>query len=251
VDAPVTAPAHAAETEMPWKPARADRAFTVATWVMAAVVLAMTLLLTTLATERLMGKKSARPSGLHTGRIAASGGTGTAENSGSGVVPDATGAATSGITVSHSGVQDRAAESSEEGSLTVYEDGKEVFYLPPTTARSRTQERIPNREPKPAPAAVEDRGTASANPAGGSLLHRVEPEYPEQAREQNIEGTVVLDLWVSADGAVQQVRAISGNPVLVPAAIAAAKQWQFSPHTIDGKPAEMRSRVTLDFSLAH
>jgi TonB family protein len=85
--------------------------------------------------------------------------------------------------------------------------------------------------------------------AEGSLLHRVEPEYPEEARQQEIQGLVVLDVHTRLDGTVGEVRLISGQRLLADAAIAAVKQWQFKPRMVQGQPVEMHTTITLNFSL--
>ena len=81
------------------------------------------------------------------------------------------------------------------------------------------------------------------------LFHRVEPDYPEEARRQGIQGPVVLDLRIGRDGTVQDVGLVNGPAVLAQAATAAVKQWQFKPQYIDGREVETQTRITLRFSL--
>ena len=126
------------------------------------------------------------------------------------------------------------------GSLLVYENGKEVFRLPPSGEVGGEVQRA---------SAVEPAGTVelAPNAAEGSVLHRVEPEYPEQAQQQRIQGAVVLDVRIARDGAIQDVKLVSGQAVLANAAIAAVKQWRFKPRVVNGKPVQMQTRVTLNF----
>jgi TonB family protein len=56
---------------------------------------------------------------------------------------------------------------------------------------------------------------------------RVPPVYPPVAREARLSGTVKMVVVVTAAGVVKTVRTIGGNPVLVPAAEDAVKQWKF------------------------
>jgi protein TonB len=116
-----------------------------------------------------------------------------------------------------------------EGSLLVYENGKEVFRMPAAA--------------QPA-SSVEPAGVVEVTPEG-SPVHRVEPEYPEAARQQGIQGAVVLDVRIGRDGAVQDVKVVTGQRVLADAAIAAVKQWRFKPETV-----ERQTRVTLNFKMA-
>jgi protein TonB len=83
------------------------------------------------------------------------------------------------------------------------------------------------------------------------LLHRVEPDYPEEARQQRIEGLVVLDVRTREDGTIEEVKLVSGQPTLADAAMAAVKQWRFRPRMVKGQPVEMQTQVTLNFRLPH
>jgi TonB family protein len=124
----------------------------------------------------------------------------------------------------------RSSEASPpEGSLLVYENGKEVFRMPPAAQSTSS---------------VEQEGIVEVSPEG-SPVHRVEPAYPEAARQRGIQGAVVLDVRIGRDGAVQDVKVVSGQQVLADAAIAAVKQWRFKPETV-----ERQTRVTLNFKMA-
>ena len=84
-----------------------------------------------------------------------------------------------------------------------------------------------------------------------SLLdQRVEPEYPEAARRAHIQGSVVLETLINANGRVQQVSAVSGNPDLADAAMAAVRQWRYKPFTVDGKKVPIRTQVNVTFMQA-
>jgi TonB family protein len=84
-----------------------------------------------------------------------------------------------------------------------------------------------------------------------SLLdQRIEPEYPEAARRAHIQGSVVLETLIGANGRVQQVSAVSGNPDLADAAIAAVRQWRYKPFTVDGKKVPIRTQVNVTFMQA-
>jgi TonB family protein len=153
------------------------------------------------------------------------------------------------------------------GSLLVYENGKEVFRMPPAaageTAKRAHSDKTGARRDLPYAAtdkvsgnvqrasAVEPAGILELAPdaAEGSVLHRVEPEYPEAARQQRIQGVVVLDVRIGRDGAIQDVKLVSGQPLLTDAAIAAVKQWRFKPRMLKGQPVEMQTRVTLNFRM--
>lgn len=149
----------------------------------------------------------------------------------------------------------RSSESSPpEGGLAVYENGKEIFRMPPTGQASpaiSAQKGSPPIKNDQPPSALVPAGIIELTPeaAEGSLLHRVEPEYPEAARQQKIQGAVVLDVRIGRDGGIQDVKVISGPSLLADAATTAVKQWRFRPQTRSGKPVEMQTRVTLNFRL--
>jgi TonB family protein len=150
-----------------------------------------------------------------------------------------------------------------EGSLLVYENGREVFRMPPTPERGESAatatsangsevngSQVTGSEVRRA-SSVEPAGVLELSPevAEGSLLYRVEPEYPEEARQLQMQGSVVLDVRMGRDGAVQTVNPVSGQGLLVDAAIAAVKQWRFKPRMVKGQPAEMQTKVILNFRL--
>ena len=85
--------------------------------------------------------------------------------------------------------------------------------------------------------------------AESTLITRVEPEYPDEARSKGLQGAVVLDLHIAKDGKVMGVDVVTGQPVLAEAATAAVKQWRFQPHTINGSRVEMQTRIALRFAL--
>jgi TonB family protein len=141
------------------------------------------------------------------------------------------------------------------GGLLVYENGKEVFRVPPGgeggVASSTSTDGTGAPTELQRASAVEPAGILELSPeaAEGSVLHRVEPDYPEEARQQQIQGPVVLDVHIGSDGAVQEVKLVSGQPLLADAAIAAVKQWQFKPQMLKGHPTEMQTRITLNFRM--
>lgn len=58
---------------------------------------------------------------------------------------------------------------------------------------------------------------------------RVEPVYPELAKRNNISGSVRVELLVTTDGRVKDVKVLGGNPVLVQAVMAAVVKWKYEP----------------------
>ena len=80
-------------------------------------------------------------------------------------------------------------------------------------------------------------------------LRTPQPAYPEVARRAGIEGLVRLEAIIATNGTVQAVRLIQGHPWLVAAAIAAVRDWRYTPPTLNGDPVEMVMFVEVNFML--
>jgi TonB family protein len=122
-------------------------------------------------------------------------------------------------------VEKRESVPTPEGTLFVYEDGKEIFRMPSPSGHNGLPE------------------------SKSELISRVEPEYPAQARAQHIQGTVTLRVRVATDGSVKEIKVASGDPLLAGAAVAAVRQWRFRPYILNGLPREAETEVTLRFTL--
>jgi TonB family protein len=90
--------------------------------------------------------------------------------------------------------------------------------------------------------------TASFVPA--KLIKRVSPEYPEEARQKSIQGTVVLNVVLRKDGSVTVQNVAEGDPILSPAAIEAVRQWRYTPTVLNGQPVEVQTKISVVFTLA-
>jgi TonB family protein len=83
------------------------------------------------------------------------------------------------------------------------------------------------------------------------IRHEVTPEYPEGARRTGVQGTVVLDAVVSVEGAVTQVKVVSGPDALSLAAIDAVRWWRYEPYLVNGRPTTVETTVAVGFRLAN
>lgn len=79
------------------------------------------------------------------------------------------------------------------------------------------------------------------------LLHRVEPEYPAAARPGKLQGIIVLDVVIGADGTVGEMRALNGPEVLSRAAMEALRWWKFQPYRVNGQAVEVETTVAVEF----
>ncbi len=80
-----------------------------------------------------------------------------------------------------------------------------------------------------------------------SVTYKVAPVYPDQAKAAGIEGDVVLHVIVGTDGAIKEATVVSGDPILVQAALDAVRQWKYRPTLLNSKPVEVDSTVTVRF----
>ncbi|MGA9790110.1 MAG: TonB family protein, partial [Terriglobales bacterium] len=83
--------------------------------------------------------------------------------------------------------------------------------------------------------------------SGGQLLYKTLPAYPSQARQQRMEGTVILTAMVMEDGTLSEIKVVKGSPVLALSAVDAVKTWRYQPFQLDGKPIQGETKITIDF----
>ncbi len=83
----------------------------------------------------------------------------------------------------------------------------------------------------------------------GILVKRVEPVYPQLAKITHVEGQVVLHAIIDSEGRLVNLKANSGPPMLMAAAIDAVRQWRYRPYILNGMPIEVETQITVNFSL--
>jgi TonB family protein len=81
------------------------------------------------------------------------------------------------------------------------------------------------------------------------LIFRVEPKYPDVARQARAEGTVILEVTTEANGYVSSVKILRSIPLLDQAAAESVRQWIYEPLVIDGKPRKCVFTTTVRFIL--
>jgi TonB family protein len=79
------------------------------------------------------------------------------------------------------------------------------------------------------------------------LIRKVDPVYPEAARRVNLQGVVILDAVVAADGSVVNLHPVSGNDTLVASAMDAARWWRFRPYRVHGEAAPVETTLSIEF----
>jgi TonB family protein len=99
----------------------------------------------------------------------------------------------------------------------------------------------------PTAAAEKPEAQVSAEVMERLIIHRVEPKYPPEARQQGLQGVIALDVIVGRDGSVVSMRPLNGPDILAQAAMDALRWWRFEPYRINGEPAIVETTVAVEF----
>jgi TonB family protein len=137
------------------------------------------------------------------------------------------------------------------GGLVVYEQGKVVFRMAPTP-KSSASGSVSGSVPIPETGEGDATGgtnALSSSAANNYLLNRVEPQYPEEAKQRRIEGPVVLNALVGTNGVVRELKVVSGDRLLAKSATDAVRQWRFQPHRLNNRLVEFETQITVNFAL--
>jgi protein TonB len=102
-----------------------------------------------------------------------------------------------------------------------------------------------------APAAPKGPVHLSSGVVSGLLLKKTTPIYPPIAVAARVEWTVVLAAAISASGTIQNLRVVSGHPMLQQAAMDAVSNWRYRPFLLNGQPVGVETTITVIFTLHH
>jgi periplasmic protein TonB len=129
------------------------------------------------------------------------------------------------------GIEDLAANSSDSAMLGIVVNG--------TGLTSVIQAPTPPRV------------TLPSRLMAGNLLDRVTPQYPTIAREARVQGTVVLQATISKTGTIENLRVLSGPPLLQQAALDAVRSWHYKPYQLNGELVAVETTVNVIFNLGN
>ncbi len=90
--------------------------------------------------------------------------------------------------------------------------------------------------------------------AGGVIkapvkVRDVSPIYPPMALAARVEGVVIIEAVIGVTGEVTEARVIRSKPLLDEAALAAVRQWRYTPTLLGGSPTPVILTVTVTFAL--
>ncbi len=120
---------------------------------------------------------------------------------------------------------------------------------------NRTIEAPPKPDPPkpkstPPPTNVDNKPVRlSSTVLQGKAIERRTPPYPELPRQIKLGGEVSVEVIISPEGRVESARAVSGHPMLVKAAVDAARGWRFEPTLLNGLPVRVTGVITFVFKL--
>jgi TonB family protein len=97
----------------------------------------------------------------------------------------------------------------------------------------------------PTNAAEQERLTSASVPE----LRQTVETYPLLGQHSKVQGSVVLQAVVGADGTIEALQVLSGPAILATAAQQAVRQWRFKPYLQNGLPVETKTRITVNFSI--
>jgi TonB family protein len=89
----------------------------------------------------------------------------------------------------------------------------------------------------------------SSGVMAANLLASPMPAYPRLASLTRMQGNVVMQAIISKTGTVESVRVIKGHRLLRSAATNAVRSWRYRPYLINGRPVEVATIVSVDFTL--
>ena len=134
-------------------------------------------------------------------------------------------------------------ESNDVSDEEEQEAEKEIEFTPTTTF---------NELEAPPPPKVEKTYEFFAVEVKPKVVKQVEPQYPELARKAGIEGRVFVKVLVNEQGRVDSVVVLKAtNPIFIKPAIAAAKQFIFTPGRQRDKPVKVWVAIPFIFKLEH
>jgi TonB family protein len=77
----------------------------------------------------------------------------------------------------------------------------------------------------------------------------IEASYPLLGRQMKVQGSVLLQALIGADGVIRDLRVLSGPAILASAAREAARRWQFKPYMQNGQPVETQATIAVNFTI--
>jgi protein TonB len=88
------------------------------------------------------------------------------------------------------------------------------------------------------------------NVTAANLIKQVKPLYPPLAKAARVQGVVKFEAKISKEGTIQDLKLVSGPPLLVQAALQAVQQWVYKPTLLNGEAVEVLTTIDVNFTLS-
>jgi protein TonB len=88
----------------------------------------------------------------------------------------------------------------------------------------------------------------SSGTMAGTLLSRPDPVYPPIAKAAHVQGAVILHATISKQGTIEDLKLVTGPPMLVGSAMDAVRRWKYKPYLLNGEPTEVDTTITVNFT---
>lgn len=118
--------------------------------------------------------------------------------------------------------------------------------VPSSSLSASSIQPAPSIQPVTEAAQREPIQTVAATHAPRAAFHAT---YPVLAQHMNVQGSVVLQAVISADGVIEDLRVLSGPAILSAAAQQAVREWRFKPMYQNGQAVESKAKITVSFSI--
>jgi protein TonB len=76
-----------------------------------------------------------------------------------------------------------------------------------------------------------------------------EPIYPALARSARVQGVVEIEGVINEEGRIEQIKVVTGHPLLKDAAIDCVRKWKYEPGLLNGQIIEMPIKISVRFQL--
>jgi len=116
-----------------------------------------------------------------------------------------------------------------------------LFFSLPSAAKAQ--------QIKETKASPQDSGEDIPGLKTGTIIKKVAPKYPDKARKAGVEGIVHLHVVIAKNGSMLSVEVVSGDPLLVDAAVKAVRKWRYKPSLMNGEPVEIDTTIDVEFTL--
>lgn len=136
--------------------------------------------------------------------------------------------------------------------IVLSDDGKQLLHIQLLNLSSMSQSEVSALSATPgfSKIAPPKQVDVSTGVMTGSKIGGPNPVYPERAKQNHVQGKVVMQALIGTDGRIHQLRVVSTTDELLSiAALAAVERWVYKPYTLQGKPVSVKTQINVVFQL--